>query len=329
MGPIAKRMGGSRDAVSDDQQRSGTTLSQRVQAEVTGAPAVALPVAGVTARAPVSCRHEHPAVAEVAPAWRGMRAPLGPSASSLSANDRVTAGVRDADEWLLLCRPSGTLDEAAALRTIQQRQTAKDARPVRKGAQQPARRSTCSSPEAGRWLGQVRSWSEWLHGSWGEGDRRLARCSGRSPSRTSFRGEKGQEVALGLAAALDSRLRRDRSAAGQHEWSARRYMEENAEMGDEHLRSEIRDEQERIISAVRSARDHWEMAKAKDSSPTCSNGWLTSYGWVRRMIVAAFWPQHRHSGGQRRSTSTVTSPRLAAQPTAPNPVKGPSRGTGC
>jgi hypothetical protein len=42
-------------------------------------------------------------------------------------------------------------------------------------------------------------------------------------------------------------------------------MEENAQMGDEHLRSEIRDEQERIISAVRSATDHWEMAKAQDS----------------------------------------------------------------
>jgi len=36
-------------------------------------------------------------------------------------------------------------------------------------------------------------------------------------------------------------------------------------MGDERLRSEIRDEQERIISAVRSATDHWEMAKAQDS----------------------------------------------------------------
>ncbi|HET6864835.1 MAG TPA: hypothetical protein VFH80_02890 [Solirubrobacteraceae bacterium] len=36
-------------------------------------------------------------------------------------------------------------------------------------------------------------------------------------------------------------------------------------MSDERLRSEIRDEQERIISAVRSARDHWEMAKAEDS----------------------------------------------------------------
>ena len=35
-------------------------------------------------------------------------------------------------------------------------------------------------------------------------------------------------------------------------------------MGDERLRSEIRDEQERIILAVRSARDHWEMAKAED-----------------------------------------------------------------
>jgi len=42
-------------------------------------------------------------------------------------------------------------------------------------------------------------------------------------------------------------------------------MEENVEMSDEHLRSEIRDEQERIISAVRSAEDHWEMAKAEAS----------------------------------------------------------------
>jgi hypothetical protein len=37
------------------------------------------------------------------------------------------------------------------------------------------------------------------------------------------------------------------------------------DMGDERLRSEIRAEQERIISAVRSATDHWEMAKAEDS----------------------------------------------------------------
>ena len=36
-------------------------------------------------------------------------------------------------------------------------------------------------------------------------------------------------------------------------------------MGDERLRSEIRDEQERIIWAVRSATDRWEMAKAQDS----------------------------------------------------------------
>jgi len=34
-------------------------------------------------------------------------------------------------------------------------------------------------------------------------------------------------------------------------------------MGDERVRSEIREEQERIISAVRSAGDHWEMAKAQ------------------------------------------------------------------
>jgi hypothetical protein len=42
-------------------------------------------------------------------------------------------------------------------------------------------------------------------------------------------------------------------------------MQENVEMGDERLRSEIREEQERIISAVRSAADHWEMAKAEDA----------------------------------------------------------------
>jgi predicted trehalose synthase len=36
-------------------------------------------------------------------------------------------------------------------------------------------------------------------------------------------------------------------------------------MGDERLRSEIREEQGRIISALRSAGDHWEMAKAEDS----------------------------------------------------------------
>ncbi len=42
-------------------------------------------------------------------------------------------------------------------------------------------------------------------------------------------------------------------------------MEENVEMGEERVRSEMRDEQERVISAVRSAGDHWEMAKAEDS----------------------------------------------------------------
>jgi hypothetical protein len=42
-------------------------------------------------------------------------------------------------------------------------------------------------------------------------------------------------------------------------------MGENLEMGDKRLRSEIRDEQERIILAVRSAEDHWEMAKAQDA----------------------------------------------------------------
>jgi hypothetical protein len=42
-------------------------------------------------------------------------------------------------------------------------------------------------------------------------------------------------------------------------------MEEDVEMSDERLRSEVRDEQERIISAVRSAEDHWELARAEDS----------------------------------------------------------------
>jgi hypothetical protein len=42
-------------------------------------------------------------------------------------------------------------------------------------------------------------------------------------------------------------------------------VDENVDMGDERLRSEIRDEQERIIVAVRSAEDHWELAKAQDS----------------------------------------------------------------
>jgi ABC-type sugar transport system substrate-binding protein len=42
-------------------------------------------------------------------------------------------------------------------------------------------------------------------------------------------------------------------------------IEENVGMSDERLRSEIREEQERIILAVRSAEDHWEMAKAQDS----------------------------------------------------------------
>jgi hypothetical protein len=35
-------------------------------------------------------------------------------------------------------------------------------------------------------------------------------------------------------------------------------------MGDERLRAEIRNEQEQIINAVRSAGDRWEMARAED-----------------------------------------------------------------
>jgi hypothetical protein len=51
----------------------------------------------------------------------------------------------------------------------------------------------------------------------------------------------------------------------RNESRARGRIGENVDMGDERLRSEIREEQERIISAVRSASDHWEMAKAQDS----------------------------------------------------------------
>ena len=36
-------------------------------------------------------------------------------------------------------------------------------------------------------------------------------------------------------------------------------------MGDERLRAEIREEQALIISALRSAGDHWEMAKAENA----------------------------------------------------------------
>ena len=42
-------------------------------------------------------------------------------------------------------------------------------------------------------------------------------------------------------------------------------MKEHVGVSDERLRSEIREEQERILSAVRSAEDHWEMAKAENS----------------------------------------------------------------
>lgn len=53
-------------------------------------------------------------------------------------------------------------------------------------------------------------------------------------------------------------------------------MEENAQLSDERLRSEIRDEQERTISAVRSATDCWEMAKAEDSFADLLEWWLMS-----------------------------------------------------
>jgi len=51
----------------------------------------------------------------------------------------------------------------------------------------------------------------------------------------------------------------------EHKWRARLYMKENAEVGDERLSSEIRDEQERIVSAIASARDYWEMPQAEAS----------------------------------------------------------------
>jgi hypothetical protein len=56
-----------------------------------------------------------------------------------------------------------------------------------------------------------------------------------------------------------------RSAAGETGGEHAVACGRMGEMDDERRRSEIREEQERIISAVRSAKDHWEMAKAEDS----------------------------------------------------------------
>ena len=67
--------------------------------------------------------------------------------------------------------------------------------------------------------------------------------------------DRGSRVARGSGAIPRLLARRSRD---------RRRMAENVEMGDERLRAEIRNEQERIISAVRTAGDHWEMAKAQD-----------------------------------------------------------------
>ncbi len=94
-------------------------------------------------------------------------------------------------------------------------------------------------------------------------------------------------------------------------------MDENAEMGDERLRAEIRDEQERIISAVRSATDHWEMAKAEDSfadllermadelrmgSARDRGRFLAAAQALRR---AAAINEHRYLTALRRSTDGV------------------------
>ena len=60
---------------------------------------------------------EHRSQIAALPSSARIRARVGPSACSLAANDRVKAEVRGAESSLLQRRPSGTLGEAAALRT--------------------------------------------------------------------------------------------------------------------------------------------------------------------------------------------------------------------
>ena len=72
-------------------------------------------------------------------------------------------------------------------------------------------------------------------------------------------------------------------------------MQENAEMGDERLRSEIRDEQERVISAVRSATDHWEMAMAEHA-----------FADLLERMADELEMRSAHNGGRSSSRSTCT-----------------------
>ena len=99
-------------------------------------------------------------------------------------------------------------------------------------------------------------------------------------------------------------------------------------MGDERLRSEIRDEQERIILAVRSAEDHWEMAKAQDSFADLLERMADELEMSSAHDRGRFQPQHTHSGSRRRPTSSGMSPGLAAQPSRRLAGSGLERGTG-
>jgi len=67
-------------------------------------------------RRPANFESGSAAVALAGPALRGIRARVGPSASSLAANDRPRAEVRSAESSLLQCRLGGYVNAAAALR---------------------------------------------------------------------------------------------------------------------------------------------------------------------------------------------------------------------
>lgn len=85
-------------------------------------------------------------------------------------------------------------------------------------------------------------------------------------------------------------------------------------MGDERLRAEIREEQGRIISALRSAGDHWEMAKAEDSFANLLERMADELEMASAHDRGRFLAAARRSGIRRRSTSTgpdASAPMIA------------------
>ena len=106
-------------------------------------------------------------------------------------------------------------------------------------------------------------------------------------------------------------------------------MEDNVEMGDDRLRSEIRDEQERIILAVRSAEDFWEMAKAQDSFADLLERMadeleMSSAHDRGRFLAAAQALRQSAAVNEHRYVTGLSSSAHDAYPGS-----GPERGTGC